>query len=142
MLTRHGQAHWEGGLRQGSGRIRLGNGAFDAPYSFSSRFEEQPGSNPEELIGAAHAACFSMALAGVLEKAGHAPARIDTSARVALRPESGGFMIGRVELTTEGKVPGLEEDAFRKAAEQAKRNCPVSKALAGVEIRVKATLLS
>lgn len=120
--------------------MRLGSGAFEGPYSFSSRFEDGSGTNPEELIGAAHAGCYSMALANILGKAGHVPDRVHTSAAVHLEQVEGGFAISRVDLTTEGSVPGMDEATFRTHAEDAKVNCPVSKALAGVEITLEATL--
>ena len=141
MAIRTANARWEGGLRDGNGTMAFGSGAFEGAYSFSSRFEEGAGTNPEELIGAAHAGCFSMALANDLATAGHEPNWIETTARVHLEPVEGGFGITRIELATEGEVSGLDEDEFRRHAESAKQNCPVSKALAGVEISVDATLV-
>jgi osmotically inducible protein OsmC len=120
--------------------MRLGSGAFEGQYSFSSRFEEGTGTNPEELIGAAHAGCFSMALSGALERAGHAPASIDTTARVHLERAESGFRISRIELSTTADVPGIDAAAFGEQAEAAKANCPVSQALAGVDIRLDAKL--
>lgn len=140
MPARRANAVWEGGLKDGKGRMRLGSGAYEGAYSFSSRFEEGAGTNPEELIGAAHAGCFSMALAAGLEKAGLRPRRIQTEARVHLEKAAEGFRIGRIELQTEGDVPGLDDKKFREHAENAKKGCPVSKALAGVEITLDAKL--
>lgn len=141
MTVRSAEAEWRGNLAEGAGRMRLGSGAFDGAYSFPSRFQEAPGTNPEELIGAAHAGCFSMALAAGLTKAGHAPTRVHTAARVHLDKAGEGFAITRIDLETEAEVPGIDDAAFQREAEAAKRNCPVSKALAGVEIGLKAVLL-
>jgi osmotically inducible protein OsmC len=140
MPARTATAHWQGGIKDGNGTIRLGSGAFEGQYSFSSRFEEGTGTNPEELIGAAHAGCFSMALTFGLEQAGYAPTSVETSAKVHLVPADGGFRIPRIDLTTTADVPGIEPAAFQEQAEAAKANCPVSKALAGVEIHMEATL--
>jgi len=118
----------------------LGDCPFEGAYSFPSRFEEGRGTNPEELLGAAHAGCFSMALAAGLTRAGHAPTRIHTTARVHLERRGEGFDITRVELQTRARVPGIDEAEFRKQAETAKKNCPVSKALAGPEISLEAML--
>lgn len=139
MPQRKGTAEWKGGLKEGKGSLALGSGAFEGDYSFGSRFEEGAGTNPEELIGAAHAACFSMALAGALGKAGFEPQRIRTTARVDL-DMSDGPRIGTITLQTEAEVPGINADEFQKQAEGAKENCPVSKALAGVDIRLEARL--
>lgn len=141
MPKRKGDAEWKGGLKGGEGTLSLGSGAFEGSYSFGSRFEEAGGTNPEELIGAAHAACFSMALAGALEKEGYAPERVSTRATVELRVGEDGARISTVRLTTEAEVEGIEESAFQQAAEGAKQECPVSKALAGVDIELEATLL-
>ncbi len=140
MPARTATARWEGGLRQGKGTMRLGSGAFEGQYSFSSRFEEGTGTNPEELIGAAHAGCFSMALTAGLERAGHTPSSIETSARVHLERADSGFRISRIELDTTAAVPGIDDAAFQEQAEAAKANCPVSKALAGVDIQLDARL--
>jgi osmotically inducible protein OsmC len=134
MATRTAEAVWEGNLREGKGRVKLGSGTFEGPYSFRSRFEDGAGTNPEELIGAAHAGCFSMALAAGLTKAGFTARRIRTTAHVHLDSLDGGFTITRIQLETDAEVPGLDEHAFREHAEAAKRNCPVSRALGGVEI--------
>jgi osmotically inducible protein OsmC len=138
--ARTAKAVWNGGLKDGSGTMRLGSGAYEGAYSFATRFEEKPGTNPEELIGAAHAGCFSMALSGALGKAGFPPRRITTEARVHLSVGEGGASISRIELDCEAEVPGIDEAAFRAQAEGAKKGCPVSKALAGVEIVLDARL--
>jgi osmotically inducible protein OsmC len=140
MPARTATARWQEGLKDGNGTIRLGSGAFEGQYSFSSRFEEGTGTNPEELIAAAHAGCFSMALTFGLELAGYAPASVETSAKVHLVAADGGFSIPRIDLTTRADVPGIEPAAFQEQAEAAKVNCPVSKALAGVEINLEASL--
>src|SRR3954453_4405376 len=138
MPKRTASAVWEGTLREGQGRVKLGSGAFEGQYSFVSRFDDGAGTNPEELIGAGHAGCFSMALAAGLTKAGHNPTRISTNAQVSLEKVGEGFKITTIELTTEGEVPGIDEQTFLDAAESAKKNCPVSQALAGVDIRLNA----
>jgi osmotically inducible protein OsmC len=139
MPQRKGSAEWTGGLKDGRGSVSLGSGAFEGRYSFGSRFEEAGGTNPEELIGAAHAACFSMALAGALGKAGFEPRRVSTTARVDLEMKDGP-RIATITLDTEADVPGIDAEEFRKQAEDAKANCPVSRALAGVDIRLEARL--
>jgi len=139
MPQSRGSAEWKGGLKDGRGSLSLGSGAFEGSYSFGSRFEGGKGTNPEELIGAAHAACFSMALAAALGKAGHEPKRVTTTAKVDL-DMSDGPKIATITLDTEAEVPGIGEDEFQKQAEGAKQNCPVSKALAGVDIRLHARL--
>lgn len=141
MPTRSANATWNGGLKGGTGRMALGSGAFQGGFSFSTRFEEEPGTNPEELIGAALAGCFSMALSGQLEKAGHPPKRVSTSAKVILEMLDGGPTITRIELTTEADVPGIDESTFQETAEGAKKNCPVSRALAVPEIVLEASLV-
>jgi lipoyl-dependent peroxiredoxin len=140
MPVRTSSAKWEGDLRQGAGSMSLGSGAFDGQYSFGSRFEEGTGTNPEELIGAAQAGCFSMFFANLLAQAGHAPRRIETTARVHLDQVDGGFEITRIELASEADVD-VGEDEFRRHAEAAKDGCPVSKALTGVEISLDAQLV-
>ena len=138
MPAREANARWEGGLRGGKGTMRFGSGAFEGAYSFASRFEEGTGTNPEELIGAAHAGCFSMALSKILEDAGSPPESIETTATVHLEA---GVGITRIDLATRGSVPGMDEDTFRGHAETAKQNCPVSKALGAVpDITLEATL--
>lgn len=141
MPTRHADAVWEGGLRDGNGRLELESGAYEGEYSFSTRFEDEPGTNPEELIGAAHAGCFSMALSGALNDAGYEPERIETHANVHLERADGGFEISLIELETEASVPDIDDDTFQEHARGAKENCPVSKALAGVEIELTAKLV-
>lgn len=142
MPARKANARWEGGVPAGGGTVRLGSGAFEGPYSFSSRFEDGSGTNPEELIGAAHAGCFSMALSLGLTQAGHPPDSIETDATVHIVKDGEGFTINRIELVTRGRVPGVDAAAFEQAAQGAKENCPVSKALAGAEITLDATLES
>jgi len=141
MAKRTASAVWEGTLREGKGKVKLGSGAFEGQYSFASRFEEGTGTNPEELIGAAHAGCFSMALAAGLTKAHLNPTRINTTANVSLEKVGEGFKITTIELNTEGDVPGIDESAFLDHAETAKKNCPVSQALAGVDIKLNAKLV-
>ncbi len=142
MAKRTASAVWEGTLKDGKGRVKLGSGAFEGQYSFASRFEEGTGTNPEELIGAAHAGCFSMALAAGLTRAGFNPTRINTNASVSLEKVGEGFKITRIELNTEAEIPNIEEAAFLEQAETAKKNCPVSQALAGTEIKLNAKLVS
>ena len=134
MASRTSEAEWQGDLKGGKGRIKFGSGSYDGQYSFQSRFEEGTGTNPEELIAAAHAGCFSMALSAGLSQAGTPPSRIHTTAKVIFGPSGGGFAISKIELATEGSVPGLDAAGFEKAAKEAKENCPVSKALKAVEI--------
>src|SRR5207253_4040362 len=131
MPARTANARWEGGLKDGKGNMRLGGGAFEGQYSFSSRFEEGAGTNPEELLAAAHAGCFSMALSAGLEKAGHPADRIETRAAVTLETVDGSPKVTRSALDVRGKVPGIDEATFRQAAEAAKKNCPLSKAIQG-----------
>lgn len=139
MPQRKGSAKWEGGLKDGRGSVSSGSGALEGSYSFGSRFEQGTGTNPEELIGAAHAACFSMALAAALGKAGYEPKRVNTTAKVDLET-SDGPKISTITLDTEAEVPGIDAAEFQKQAEGAKENCPVSKALAGVDIKLNARL--
>ena len=140
MPVRTSEAEWRGDLRQGNGTMKLGSGAYQGAYSFPTRFEEAQGSNPEELIAAAHAGCFSMALSAGLAKAGHAPRRVHTTAKVHLDKVGEGFAITRIDLETEAEVPGIDQAEFQRQADNAKKNCPVSKALAGPQITLKATL--
>jgi lipoyl-dependent peroxiredoxin len=142
MPTRNAHAEWNGSIGEGSGTMALGSGAFEGPYSFKSRMEDGAGTNPEELIGAAHAGCFSMALSVVLGAEEHEPESIRTDAKVHFVKEGDGFAIKRIDLTTRARVPGLDDEGFRKAAEAAKENCPVSKALAATEITLDAALES
>jgi osmotically inducible protein OsmC len=140
MSVREAQARWEGDLRGGNGTMRLGSGAYEGKYTFKSRFEEGPGTNPEELIGAAHAGCFSMAFSNMLSEAGHVPKRVSTTARVHLERVDGKPTINRIELDTEGDVPGITNEKFQEIAEKAKAGCPVSRALASVNITLAARL--
>jgi len=142
MPTHKAEAEWKGNLAQGSGRLKVGSGAFDGPYSFKSRFEEgQSATNPEELIGAAHAGCFTMALTAQLSRAGFTPTRIHTGAAVTLEKAGDAFAITRIALTTEAQIPGIDDATFQKHALDAKANCPVSKALAGTQIHLNAKLV-
>lgn len=139
MAVRSSEAVWEGDLKSGKGNMKLGQGAYEGSYSFASRFEQGQGTNPEELIAAAHAGCFSMALSAALAKAGHTPTRVQTTARVHLEKKGEGFEIPLIELDCQAKVPGISEADFREQAESAKTNCPVSKVLSA-EIRLNASL--
>jgi osmotically inducible protein OsmC len=141
MPTRTASAIWEGDLRNGKGRMRLGTGAFEGAYSFTSRFEEGTGTNPEELAAAAHAGCFSMALSNGLASAGHTPTRVSTTAKVHLEKRPEGFRIPLIELVTEAVVPGLDEKSFLEKAEAAKKGCPISNLFTGAEIRLSAKLV-
>jgi osmotically inducible protein OsmC len=138
MAVRESSAIWKGNLAKGEGIMRLGSGAYEGAYTFASRFEEGPGTNPEELVGAAHAGCFSMFLAALLSKAGHVPTSIATTAKVHL---GDGPRITLIELSTVGDVPGIDEKKFIEIAEDAKKGCPVSQALAAVDISLTARLV-
>jgi osmotically inducible protein OsmC len=140
MAVRTSKAQWTGKLKDGKGKMKLGSGAFEGGYSFSSRFENGKGTNPEELIAAAHAGCFSMALAHNLEQAGYDPESISTACSVHLDKVGDGFKITSIDLQTKAKVPDIDEHEFQKHAEDAKENCPVSQALSSVEISMKAEL--
>jgi osmotically inducible protein OsmC len=141
-MTRHtGNDVWEGTLKEGTGQLKLGSGAFEGPYSYASRFESGKGTNPEELLGAAHAGCFSMALANGLAQAGHTPKRINTMASVHLVKAGDGYKITSIDLQSEAEVPGIDEQAFLRQAETAKKNCPISQSLGGTEIRLQAKLM-
>ena len=137
MANRTATAQWQGSSREGSGRLRLGSGVFEGPYDWRSRFESGATTNPEELIAAAHAGCFSMALASELTRAGHVPTKIETSAEVLMDDSK---TITGVALATFGEVPGIDERTFIEIAEGAKKNCPVSKALRALEITLTARL--
>jgi osmotically inducible protein OsmC len=142
MTARNGSAEWRGDLESGSGTVTVGDGIFEGPYSFQSRFAEGDGTNPEQLIAASHAACFTMALSNILSGAGHAPESLHTDARVQLRNVDGAPTLARIDLDTEGRVPGIDEQQFQSYADDAKANCPVSRALAGIpEIVLTAKLL-
>lgn len=140
MAVRKANATWEGGLKSGKGNVKLGSGAFQGNYSFRSRFEEGEGTNPEELIGAAHAGCFSMAFSANLEKAGFSPKSVQTEAEVYLEKAGEGFQISKIKLITKADVPDIKQEEFSQQANLAKENCPVSKALTGVAIELDATL--
>lgn len=140
MPTRSSSARWHGNLARGSGTMSLGSGAFEGAYSAASRFENGDGTNPEELIAAAHAGCFSMALALTLSQAGHEPDSVQTTAEVHLDKDGEGFSITRSDLTTEVKVEGLDDSEFQKYAEEAEKGCPVSRALGAIEIGLSAKL--
>ena len=142
MPIRIADAIWEGNLKDGKGRMKLGSGAFDGAYSFSSRFEEGAGANPEELIGAAVAGCFSMALAHGLAQSGYTPKQIHTTASVKIEKFEDGFKITSIALDTEARVPGIGEQAFLEKAEITKKTCPVSRALTGTEIKLQARLVN
>ncbi|HET6214943.1 MAG TPA: OsmC family protein [Micromonosporaceae bacterium] len=141
MPIRTSSARWQGTLTEGSGNIRTGKGGFAGNYSFKSRFEEGEGTNPEELIGAAHAGCFSMALSNILATAGYPPNSVETTAKVHLDKVDGAMTVTRIELDTVGDVPGIDAAEFTKHAETAKATCPISRLLApGAEISLTATL--
>ncbi len=141
MPARTAEAEWNGNLMEGHGRMKLGSGAYEGAYDFRSRFAEGVGTNPEELLGAAHAGCFSMALSAGLSKAGYAPKRVHTQATVHLTKQDAGFAISRIDLANEAEVPGITPEDFHAQAEAAKAGCPVSKALAGVDIHLVAKLV-
>jgi osmotically inducible protein OsmC len=140
MPIRRAKAEWSGGLKDGSGHMSIGDGVFEGRYTWASRFEEAEGTNPEELIGAAHAGCFSMSLSSGLGKAGYTPKIISTIAEVSLDTVEGARTITKVTISTQAQVPGIDEATFLQLADEAKRNCPVSRALAGVEIVLQARL--
>ena len=140
MPVRSAEAQWEGSLQEGKGTMRLPSGAFEGPYSFSSRFEDGSGTNPEELIAAAHAGCFSMAFSGALGRADFTPDRVATRAEVHLVKGDAGFTIPKIHLVCEAVVPGIEEAQFQEIAAGAKANCPISKLLATAEITLEAVL--
>jgi lipoyl-dependent peroxiredoxin len=139
MPTRHAEATWNGDLKGGNGQFSGASGAIKGPYSFGTRFGDQPGTNPEELIGAAHAACFSMALAAGLGGAGHKPTSIRTTADVSIDKVGEGFKITKIVLKTEGQVPGIDEATFKQFAEKTKTGCPVSQALSATPIELQTT---
>jgi osmotically inducible protein OsmC len=133
MAVQAASAEWKGSLKEGAGTMRTGRGAFEGPYTFVSRFETGPGTNPEELIGAAHAGCYSMALAAGLGRAGHQPTSIRTTAKVHLGASEAGPTITQIDLDVEGEVPGIDQATFQQFADDAKTGCVVSRALAGVK---------
>ena len=141
MVVRTSTAEWHGRVQDGGGSVSLGSGAFEGPYSFGSRFEEEPGTNPEELLGAAHASCFSMALSLLLTEAGYTPTRIRTVAKVSIERSGDGFAITHIGLVTEAEVPGIDAAASPPMPRLPRATCPVSKALAAVDISLDARLL-
>jgi osmotically inducible protein OsmC len=141
MIVRKSNAEWRGDLKSGDGSIELGSGAYSGPYSFLSRFENGTGTNPEELIAAAHAACFSMAFSLALTQAGYTPVRVHSTASVNLDKVAGGFAITGIDLVTEAAIPKIEDEQFQVIAQDAKTNCPVSKALSALPISLRATLV-
>lgn len=140
MPVRTGTAQWEGDLRSGKGVMTSASKTVNHPYSFSTRFEEAKGTNPEELIAAAHAGCFTMALSNILSQNGHTPDQVHTEAHVHLTKGEDGFGIHKIELNTTAKVPGISKEEFLKHAENAKKNCPVSKLVTGAEVILQAQL--
>ena len=140
MIVRKSNAEWLGDLKSGTGSVALGSGAFAGPYSFQSRFESGTGTNPEELVAAAHAGCYSMAFSHALASAGFTPKRVATTASVKLEAVAGGFAITGIELVMAAAVPNIDETQFQTIAAEAKVGCPVSKALAAVPISLRATL--
>jgi len=140
-FKRRSRAAWQGGVEDGGGTLSLGSGAFAGAYSLRARTaDESPDTNPEELIAAAHAGCFTMALSNELTEAGHPPANLDTTATVYLEQRDEGFVIPRIDLETRGEVPGIDAAMFERLADEAKRNCPVSKVLSAAEITLEAKL--
>ena len=141
-FTRKAEADWNGSIMDGKGTVKLGSGAFEGAYSFQSRFgEDTKATNPEELIAAAHAGCYTMALSGNLGKAGYTPTKIHPTANVKLEKQGDGFVIPNIDLVTTAKVDGLEDEEFQKIAEETKKTCPVSQVLSGAEISLKASLV-
>ncbi|MCG3212035.1 MAG: Peroxiredoxin OsmC [Anaerolineae bacterium] len=142
MPVRKAEAVWEGTLKEGKGVMKLGSGAYEGAYTYATRFEEEPGTNPEELIGAAHAGCFSMFLSAVLTGAGFPPNRIETSAKVYLEQVDGAPWITKINLTCRADVPGVDQATFMEKVDVSKKGCPVSKALGAVkEVNVDAALV-
>jgi osmotically inducible protein OsmC len=139
-MARQATAEWKGDLKGGSGHVKTGSGAYEGNYSFTTRFEDKPGANPEELLGAAHAGCFSMALANMLATAGFVANSVRTTADVHLGKDDKGFLITRIDLTTVGDVPGVDLATFQEHAEKAKSGCIISRALAATEMTLKASL--
>jgi osmotically inducible protein OsmC len=142
MTARNGSAEWRGDIKNGSGTVTVGNGVFEGAYSYGSRFGEEAGTNPEQLIAAAQAACFTMALTAILSAAGHAPESVRTNALVHLRNVDGAPKLARLDIDTEGRVPGVDAQQFQRYADEAKATCPVARALAGIpEIVLTARLV-
>jgi osmotically inducible protein OsmC len=142
MATRKATADWTGTLKEGKGNIELGSGAFSGPFSFETRFEEGAGTNPEELLGAALAGCYAMALNATLEKEGTPAKRIHAVANVFLGKDDGGFKVNRIDLETEGEVEGFDQEKFAEVAERVKHTCIISRALAATDITLKASLVN
>ena len=143
MATRTARATWSGNLKEGAGTMALGSGVWEGPFSFKTRFEDGQGTNPEELIGAAEAACFSMQLSATLSEAGHVPDSVETEARVHIRNIDGAPTISQIDLVTHAKIPGLDDETFQKTAQDTSKICIISRALGGVgNINVEATLES
>lgn len=141
MAVRTAKASWKGGLKDGKGTMALGSGAFEGAFSFNTRMGDEPGTNPEELIGAALAGCYTMALNATLEKEGHKANGIESNAKVHFGKDDAGFAITSIDLETKADVEGLDEEAFLKIAEEVKKGCPVSKALAATPINLTASLV-
>ena len=141
MPVRNANATWNGSLKEGQGNVKLGSGAFEGKYSFTSRFESGAGTNPEELLGAAHAACYSMALSAGLGKVGFNPQTVHTTAEVSIEKVGEGFKITRIRLRSEAKVPGIDARKFKEIADQTKSGCPVSQALSATPIELEAKLI-
>jgi osmotically inducible protein OsmC len=140
-FTRKADAEWNGGIMDGKGTVKLGSGAFEGAYSFQSRFgDDTVATNPEELIAAAHAGCYTMALSGNLGKAGYEPKHIHTTAKVKIEKQGEGFVIPNIDLETEASVDGISDEEFQKIAEETKKTCPVSQVLSGAEISLNAKL--
>ena len=140
MSERKATAEWNGGLKDGKGKIALGSGLFEGPFSFSTRFEDEPGTNPEELLGASLAGCYAMALNATLEKRGTPATGVKADAKVFLGKDDAGFKINRIDLVTTADVPGLSAEDFTQVAEEVKKTCPISKALAATDIQLTASL--
>jgi osmotically inducible protein OsmC len=141
MAKNTASATWKGDLKNGNGKVRLTSTAFEANYTFSSRFESGKGTNPEELVAAAHAACYSMALSNIVAGKGFTPEEVSTTAIATLSNPGSGFRITDMELTTEARIKGIDESTFITLANDAKANCPISKTLTSVNIKLKAKLL-
>jgi osmotically inducible protein OsmC len=141
MSIHKSSAKWNGNLPEGNGKMIVGGGAWEGNFSFKSRFEDGKGTSPEELIAAAHAGCFSMAFSNALDEAGFKPVSVNTQATASLEQVDGGFAITKIKLTSKGKAEGIDEKKFKELAEDAKNNCPVSKALKGVDISLDITLM-
>jgi len=143
MTARNGSAEWHGDVKNGSGTVTVGDNIFTGPFTYGTRFGEDPGTNPEQLIAAAQAACFTMALSGLLTAEGRAPGFLHTNAKVQMRNVEGAPTLTRLDIETEGQVPGIDEEKFKALAEKAKVNCPVARALAGIpEITLTARLVA